>query len=927
MADAATRTDSSADTHLAFGVRGMTCASCVSHVEKALRAAPGVLSASVNLATERADVTLTPGADLAQIARAVDEAGYEPAIETIEFGVGGMTCASCVAHVEKALRAVPGVIGAEVNLATDRARVRALGGGDLGKALRRAVAEAGYEPRELETGAKAADREKDAREQEALSLRKRLIVAAALSAPVVFLEMGAHTIPGLGDWLMAAIGHQTIRYISFALATLVLAGPGRPFYEKGLPSLWRGHPDMNSLVAIGTMSAYLYSVVATFAPVLLPHGAADVYYESAVVIITLILFGRTLEARAKGRTSEAIRALVALQPKTARVLRGAEQIELPIDDVVVGDLVAVRPGERIATDGVVADGASHVDESMITGEPAPVAKCKGSEVTGATVNATGAFTFRATRVGADTVLAGVIRMVEQAQGAKLPIQALVDRVTGVFVPAVLAIAYLTFLAWLAFGPQRDSSYALVAAVAVLIIACPCAMGLATPAAIMTGTGRAAELGILFRKGEALQSLRDVTLIAFDKTGTLTRGKPELTDLEPAPDVSADDALRLAASVEARSEHPIAGALVAAAKARGLSLVEARDFSATPGMGVEATAEGSKIAVGAARYMAALGLDISAFETTATRLSAEGKTPLYVAIDAKPAAILCVADALEETSVAAVAALHAQGVATAMITGDDERAARAIAAKLGMDEVIAGVLPDGKVAALQRLRAGRKIAFVGDGVNDAPALAAADVGIAIGTGTDIAIEAADVVLMSGHVSKVPAALALSRATMRNIAQNLFWAFAYNVILIPVAAGALFPFNGTLLSPMLAAGAMAFSSVFVLTNALRLRRFRPPVEASATRAETPSSSEESEPEGSQLLESREEENEMTTTFDVQEMSCGKCVKHVTEAVQKAEPQAQVKIDLATGKVEVSPSPEDPEALAKIITDAGYPARVAA
>ncbi|WP_159731070.1 heavy metal translocating P-type ATPase [Methylosinus sp. Ce-a6] len=908
-------------THLSFGVRGMTCASCVSHVEKALRGAPGVLSASVNLATERADVALAPGADLARIARAVEEAGYEAGVETIEFGVGGMTCASCVAHVEKALRAVPGVIAAEVNLATERARVRALGGGETAEALRRAVAEAGYEPRELETGARAADHEREAREREAASLRRRLFVAAALSAPVVILEMGAHTIPGLGDWIMANMGHETTLYISFALATLVLAGPGRAFYEKGFPSLWRGHPDMNSLVAIGTMSAYLYSVAATFAPGTLPQGAADAYYESAVVIVTLILFGRALEARAKGRTSEAIRALAALQPKTARLLRGGERIELPIGDVVIGDLVEVRPGERIATDGVVVDGASHVDESMITGEPAPVGKRKGSEVTGATVNTTGAFTFRATRVGADTVLAGVIRMVEQAQGAKLPIQALVDRVTGVFVPAVLAIAFATFVAWLALGPQRDASYALVTAVAVLIIACPCAMGLATPAAIMTGTGRAAELGILFRKGEALQSLRDVTLIAFDKTGTLTRGKPELTDLEAAPGFEAGEALRLAASVEARSEHPIAIALVAAAKARGLVLVEARDFAATPGMGVRASAEGRKIAVGAARFMRARGLDTGAFETVAARLAAEGKTPLYVAIDGTLAAILCVADALEETSVAAVAALHAQGVATAMITGDDERAARAIAAKLGIDEVVAGVLPEGKVAALERLRNGRMVAFVGDGVNDAPALAAADVGIAIGTGTDIAIEAADVVLMSGHVSKVPAALALSRATMRNIAQNLFWAFAYNVVLIPVAAGALYPVNGMLLSPMLAAGAMAFSSVFVLTNALRLRRFRPPGESSAT-----AKAQESAPVGSPSS-IEEEERPMTTTFDVQEMSCGKCVKHVTEAVQKAEPQAQVKIDLATGKVEVSPSPEDPEALARIITEAGYPARVAA
>ncbi|PWB82429.1 MAG: heavy metal translocating P-type ATPase, partial [Methylocystaceae bacterium] len=461
-------------------------------------------------------------------------------------------------------------------------------------------------------------------------------------------------------------------------------------------------------------------------------------------------------------------------------------------------------------------------------------------------------------------------------------------------------------------------YALVNAVAVLIIACPCAMGLATPAAIMTGTGRAAELGILFRKGEALQSLRDVTLIAFDKTGTLTRGRPELTDLETAPGFDPNEALRLAASVEAQSEHPIAGALVAAAKARGLALDACRDFVATPGMGVSALVSGRRVAVGAGRFMTSLSLDPCAFEATAARLSDEGKTPLYVAIEGRLAAILCVADPLEPTSAGAIAALHAAGAATAMITGDDARTARAIAAKLGIDEVIAGVLPEGKVAALKRLREGRKIAFVGDGVNDAPALAAADVGIAIGTGTDIAIEAADVVLMSGDVAKVPAALALSRATLANIKQNLFWAFAYNAILIPVAAGVLYPLNGTLLSPMLAAGAMAFSSVFVLTNALRLRRFEPPrgaVEIGPERGVAP----ESLP--------MEEETIVTTTFDVQEMSCGKCVAHVTKAVQSAEPEAQVKVDLTTGKVEVSPSPKDPEALAKVITDAGYPARVAA
>jgi heavy metal translocating P-type ATPase len=905
---------------LSFGVRGMTCASCVSHVEKALRNAPGVLEAAVNLATERADVALAPRADLDAIARAVTEAGYEPVIETIELGVGGMTCASCVAHVEKALRAVPGVLQADVNLATERARVRALAGRDIAAELRRAVAQAGYEPRSLSEGKEAIDRERAQREAETLSLRNRLIFSAALTAPVLALEMGAHSIPGFGDWIMQILGHQTPLYVSFLLATLVLAGPGRQFYVKGFPALLRGRPDMNALVATGTISAYLYSVLVTFAPSLLPRGAANVYYESACVIVTLILFGRFLEARAKGRTSEAIRALARLQPKTARVLRGGETVEVPIDDVVVGDLIAIRPGERIPTDGTVTQGSSYVDESMVTGEPTPVAKNVGSQVTGATVNTTGAFTFQATRVGADTVLAGIIRMVEQAQGAKLPIQALVDRVTGVFVPIVFAMAAATFVAWLAFAPQGDISYALVNAVAVLIIACPCAMGLATPAAIMTGTGRAAELGILFRKGEALQSLRDVTLIAFDKTGTLTRGRPELTDLAPAAGFSAEEPLRLAASVEAHSEHPIASALVTAAEARGLSVAPCQSFSATPGMGVAAVVEGKNVAVGAGRYMRSLGVDPSEFDAVAARLSNDGKTPLFVAIDGRLAAVLSVADALEPTSVDAIAALHKEGVATAMVTGDDERTARAIAAKLGIDEVVAGVLPEGKLAALERLRENRKIAFVGDGVNDAPALAAADVGVAIGTGTDIAIEAADVVLMSGHVSKVPAALALSRATLRNIKQNLFWAFAYNVILIPVAAGVLYPLNGTLLSPMLAAGAMALSSVFVLTNALRLRRFEPPTGANAPHGAPPSV--ESVPKTRHIEESKE----MATTFDVQEMSCGKCAAHVTKAVQSVEPGAEVKVDLATGKVEVSPA-KDPDALAKAITEAGYPARIAA
>ncbi|WP_424361190.1 heavy metal translocating P-type ATPase [Methylocystis parvus] len=916
----------SAETaQLDFNVRGMTCASCVSHVEKALAATPGVSKASVNLATERVDVTLAPGADPAAIAKSVTDAGYEPVVETIELGVGGMTCASCVAHVEKALKAVPGVLEASVNLATERASVRALAGPGLADRLRRAVTAAGYEPRRIETDAGATDRERARREEEMRTLRFNLILSALFTAPVFILEMGGHLIPAFHHWTMATIGEEMIREFSFLFATLVLFGPGLVFFLKGIPALLRGQPDMNALVAVGTLSAYLYSVVATFLPHLLPEGAVNVYYEAAVVIVTLILFGRFLEARAKGRTSEAIRALAKLQPKTARVERNGETVDVDIDDVHVGDIVLVRPGERIPTDGVVTSGSSYVDESMVTGEPAPVAKAAGANVTGATVNGSGAFSFRATRVGADTTLAGIIRMVEQAQGAKLPIQAMVDRVTAVFVPAVFGVAALTFVVWMLIGPEPRLTYALVSAVAVLIIACPCAMGLATPAAIMTGTGRAAELGVLFRKGEALQTLQDVTLIAFDKTGTLTFGKPRLTDLVAAPGENEGELLRLAASVEAQSEHPVAAAIVAAAKDRGLAVAPVEQFESVSGMGVAGVVDKRKVAIGAQRYMTSLGFDTTAFDDSAAALSGEGKTPFYVAVDGKARAILCVADDLKPTTKPAIDALHAIGVKTAMITGDDARTANAIARRLGIDEVVAGVMPDGKVATLERLREKNKIAFVGDGVNDAPALAAADAGVAIGTGTDIAIEAADVVLMSGDLAKVPAALALSRATMENIKQNLFWAFGYNALLIPVAAGALYPVNGMQLSPMLGAGAMALSSTFVLTNALRLRRFQPPVIAEAPLpAAAPEPVAEVETPAPLTQDNKEE---TMTTFNVKDMTCGMCVKHVTKAVQAVEPNADVKVDLATGKVEVSPTPKDPAALAKAITDAGYPAQVAA
>ena len=816
-------------TRLSLPVEGMTCASCVGRVERALKEVPGMQTATVNLATERADITFTSLASPQAAVRAIESAGYTVREETTELAIEDMTCASCVGRVEKTLAKIPGVLEATVNLTTERARVRHLAGVVTTTDLEAAVEQAGYKSRRLSVEtATAGDQDAERRESEARALRRDLFVASILTLPVFILEMGSHLIPAVHHWVMGGLGQQTSWYIQFALATLVLFGPGLRFFRKGVPALLRVAPDMNSLVSLGTAAAYGYSVVATFIPKVLPQGTANVYFEAAVVIVTLILLGRTLEARAKGRTSQAIKRLVGLQAKTARVERNGETIEIALDQVATGDVVLVRPGEKIPVDGEVVEGTSYVDESMITGEPVPVSKGAGAEVVGGTINKTGAFSFRVTKVGANTMLAQIIRLVEEAQGSKLPIQALVDKVTMWFVPAVIAAAALTFLVWLIFGPDPALTFALVNAVAVLIIACPCAMGLATPTSIMVGTGRAAEFGILFRKGEALQALRDVSVVALDKTGTLTKGRPELTDLIPAEGFEYNEVLALVAAVETRSEHPIAEAIVAAAKQRDITLSPIEGFDATPGFGVSAKVAGRTVAVGANRFMTQLGLDVSSFLPTAQRLGEQGKSPLYAAIDGRLAAVIAVADPIKETTPAAIKALHALGLKVAMITGDNAATAAAIAKQLDIDEVAAEVLPDGKVAALKKFRInGARVAFVGDGINDAPALAEADVGLAIGTGTDVAIEAADVVLMSGDLRGVPNAIAISQATIRNIKQNLFWAFAYNAVLIPVAAGALYPVNGTLLSPIFAAAAMAFSSVFVLGNALRLKRFRAPM----------------------------------------------------------------------------------------------------
>ena len=800
---------------LSLPVEGMSCASCVGRVEHVLKALPGARDVAVNLATSRANLVLDGGASPADAAAALANAGYPVSETQTLIAVAGMSCASCVGRVEQTLAAVPGVTGASVNLVTGQATICHPEGLVAITDLVAAVEAAGYEARSLDDGSRIDPAAR--REAEGRALRRDLIAAALLSSPVVVLDMGGHILPSLHGGSASAL-------LQLALATLVLAWPGRRFFLRGVPGLLRGHPDMNALVALGAGAAYLYSLVSTLAPGLLPAGAAHLYFEASVLIVTLILLGRTLEAGAKGRTGQAIAQLMDLAPRTARVIRDGTEAGVPLSALAVGDVVRVRPGERVAADGAVVSGTSYVDESMVTGEPAPVRKGPGDRMVGGTLNGRGSLDLRVDAIGAATVLAQIAAMVERAQGGKLPIQALVDRVTGRFVPAVIGIALATFLGWLVLAPAPALGPALVNAVAVLIIACPCAMGLATPTAIMVGTGRAAARGILFRDGAALQGLRDVRVVAFDKTGTLTEGRPRVTDFRVATSIAEGEALALAAGLESRSEHPLAGAVMTAARARDLVIPEPERFAAMEGFGISGRVAGRSVAVGAPRYLEKLGMALDPdLAAGAERWAGDGKSPIHVTIDGRHAALLAVADPVRPGAREAVAALKAHGLVVAMVTGDDPRTAAGVAKSLGIHDVAAGILPGGKVEAVQRFRAALgPVAFVGDGINDAPALAEADVGLAIGTGTDIAVESADVVLMSGDPQALVEALTLSRAVMANIRQNLFWAFAYNAALIPVAAGLLVPFGGPALSPVLAAGAMAFSSVFVLGNALRLRR---------------------------------------------------------------------------------------------------------
>lgn len=736
--------------------------------------------------------------------------------QDINFDIQGMTCASCVRRVEKAIAKVPGVLGVTVNLATGKAQVR-LQHESLRPAITAAVEQAGYE-----VAAKVEDAANLSKPNETEILWHVLRFALLFTLPLFAIAM-CRMLPGLEPLSMRLLPERGWQMLEFFLATPVLFLAGARFQQAGLQELRHASPGMNTLVMLGADAAYGYSLLALIAPGLFPAGTAHTYFEAAAVIITLILLGRYLEAHARGRTSGAIRKLLTLQARTARVRRGDDFVEIAIEQVKVGDQVRVHPGERVPVDGEVIEGASYVDESMITGEPIPVAKHVSDAVIGGTINHNGSLLVTATRVGADTVLAQIIRLVEDAQSSKPRIQALADRIAGIFVPTVMTLAALTFLGWLIWGPAPALSYAFVTAVSVLLIACPCAMGLATPAAIMVATGRGAELGILFRKGTALEQLAQIDTVVLDKTGTLTQGRPVLTDLH-VQEGETDRLLALIAAVEAHSEHPIAQAIVQAAQEKALTLSSVTDFQAEPGLGVRAQVDGHHLRIGADCYLAHSGIDLAPQRAQAEALAAQGKTPLYVAMDDRLAGVLAVADPLKPGSGEAIAALRALRLDLAMLTGDNRATAGTIAAQLDISQVLAEVMPDQKAAEIRRLQAqGRRVAFVGDGINDAPALAQADVGIAIGTGADIAIETGDVILMRGNLHAIAAAIELAQRTRRIIHLNFFWAYGYNVLLIPMAAGLLYPFNGMLLNPMLAAAAMSLSSLFVLTNSLRLRRF--------------------------------------------------------------------------------------------------------
>ncbi|MFV8764616.1 heavy metal translocating P-type ATPase [Aerococcus urinaeequi] len=815
-----------------YTIEGMTCASCAQAVEKSVAKLTGMDAANVNLATEKLTVTYdNKQVSEADITQAVENAGYKAVknLSATSFEIEGMTCASCVQAIEKSVGKLASVSSVNVNLATEKMTVTfdeaTLNVSDIVHA----VEDTGYQAK-LETSEQEGPSQADRQSAHIQALWRRFLWSTIYTVPLLYIAMGP-MLPFGGLPLPGFLNPMT-NAMNFAVIQLLLTLPvvylGRDFYKVGFKALFKGHPNMDSLIAIGTGAALVQGIVMTGLLVSgqlhVGHGHPDLYFESAAVILTLITLGKYLEVVSKGKTSEAIKKLMGLVPKTARVMRDGQEVEVAIDQVVAGDILVVRPGEKIPVDGEIVEGSSAVDEAMITGESIPIEKRVGDQVVGASINKNGSFQFKATKVGKDTTLAQIIQLVEEAQGSKAPIAKLADKVSGIFVPIVMVLAAISGLAWYFLG-QESWIFALSITISVLVIACPCALGLATPTAIMVGTGKGAENGVLIKSGDALEETHKVQTIIFDKTGTITEGKPVVTDIKAFNGADADDILQVAASAEVGSEHPLGEAIVAEAKDRKLTLTASQDFQAIPGHGLQVSLNNQIVLLGNSKLMANHNIDLSDARAVADQLAAEGKTPMFVGVDGQLLGIIAVADTVKENSVAAIQKLHRMGIEVAMITGDNRGTAEAIAKQVGIDRVFSEVLPEDKANEVKKLQdEGLHVAMVGDGINDAPALAQANIGIAIGSGTDVAIESADIVLMRSDLMDVPTAVELSRATITNIKQNLFWAFAYNTIGIPVAMGILYLFGGPLLSPMFAGAAMSLSSVSVLLNALRLKGFK-------------------------------------------------------------------------------------------------------